>query len=136
MRRGTSAVNLAMAYLTAIALPLHIANASESRTYAVSMFSQAVHSQEGDCSRGINIPWQRQVLKNLADLGYKQKEVERLAKAYAKGDDEDYDGDIDQIMTNRGRVNGEPVNALAYPATVVDPKLNSLDGKVDRKSVV
>jgi hypothetical protein len=116
----------ALALCSAFSWPQN-AMALQSRTYAVSMLSLASNSQEGDCApRGVNIPWEKQRLRNLADLGYSQGAIEALvAKEVAGGGA----SEIDKLMVDRGRINGEPVNAVAYPAAVVDPKLNALTGK-------
>jgi hypothetical protein len=111
-----------IALLAAAAGP---AAALESRTFAVSWVAPATHSQEGDCAPGgVNIPWKEQRYRNLADLGYSQAEIGQLIKKEAAGSRE-----IDDLMGMRGRLNGEPVNPVAYPATVKDPKLNYVTGK-------
>jgi hypothetical protein len=119
------------AVLIATLLTLPVATptrAAESRTYAVSWFAPATNSQVGDCPDGINIPWAEQQLKDLADLGYTPQQIADLVRK----DSDRKHGDesvIDDIIAHRGRLNGQPVDPLTYPATVVDPKLHYLKGK-------
>lgn len=101
------------------------AAALESRTFAVSWVAPATHSQDGDCDPGgVNIPWKEQRYRNLADLGFTSAQIAEMKKKEAEGSRE-----IDELMGMRGRLNGEPVNPVAYPATVKDPKLNHVTGK-------
>jgi hypothetical protein len=101
------------------------AAALESRTFAVSWIAPATHSQDGDCAPGgVNIPWKEQRYRNLSDLGFTKDQIAEMVKKEAAGSRE-----IDEIMGLRGRLNGEPVNPVAYPATVKDPKLNHVTGK-------
>jgi len=104
------------------------AQAIEKRAFVVGWAAPATNSQEGDCDpAGVNPPWEKQRLKNLADLGYSGSEIEALASKAAeseKGSD-----DLDEIMAMRGRLNGQPVKAVEYPETVPDPKLHIVTGR-------
>ncbi|MHB1204355.1 MAG: hypothetical protein ACYCZX_02220 [Rhodospirillaceae bacterium] len=103
------------------------AAAAESRTYVRSWFGQAMYSEENDCPGGVNPPWSEQRLKDLADLGYSGAEIEQMVKDELAGGNNR--GRINQIISMRGRVNGEPVNPYSFPATVVDPKLHAGGGR-------
>lgn len=106
------------------------AQATESRSYAVSWFAPATNSQEGDCPQGINPPWAQQELKDLAALGFSAQQIEALVRKDAERKRAGlYGGVIDVIMGHRGRLNGHPVEPLTYPATVPDPQLHYLEGR-------
>lgn len=104
------------------------AHAAETRSFVVGWAAPATNSHEGDCDpAGVNPPWEKQRLKNLADLGYSGSEIEEFAKKASES--ERGSGEINAIMAMRGRLNGEPVKAIEYPETVPDPKLHVVTGR-------
>jgi hypothetical protein len=100
------------------------ARADDSRTFAIGWWTQATNSSDDDCANGLNPGIVQQYLLNLAPLGLPKNKIEELAKK----DDGD-NGEVRELMTYRGRIDGKPVNALAHPAAVADPQLRSLTGK-------
>ncbi len=100
---------------------------AETRGYVVSWFSMAMNSQDGDCPGGTNLPWNQHRIEILAQMGYPQKDIERMVKEELAGKR----GQIQQIIGNRGRLNGQPVNPYTYPATVPDPGLHAVRFKYE-----
>jgi hypothetical protein len=115
-------VRLGMAGAMLVGVPAISAHAAETRTYVVGWFSQATYSQEADCPGGENPDITKQWLKDLADLGYSSAQIEDMAR---KAEDGQGGGELRQLMQMRGRVDGKPVNALAYPEYVKDPQLKA-----------
>lgn len=115
---GLSALGVALVVLPAAVL------AKETRTFVVGYFGQATYSQDNDCANGINPDVTVQYLKNLRDLGYTPAQIDALSRK-----SNDAGGGIGEIMKERGRIDGKPVNAYTYPAAVIDPKLHALTGK-------
>jgi hypothetical protein len=99
--------------------------AAESRSYVVSWFTTAVYSEEGDCD-GINPSIDGIYRTALINMGFKGAELEAMFKKYvgSTGGEE-----ADEIIVNRARINGKPVNAYANPAAAPDPHLYTVKGK-------
>lgn len=116
---------LASAALAVSVLALPRVAAAETRTFVVGYFGQATHNmQDSECPAGINPEVTAQYLKNLVTLGYSQAEIDKMLNQ-----SEDSEGaSVNEIMRMRGRVNGQPTNPYAYPASVTDPKLNAMTG--------
>ena len=101
------------------------ANALETRSYVIGWFSHATNSTNDDCSDGVHPEIELQYLENLRPLGYSEEEIEEYRRKLFAGEE----SNLDDVMQNRGRVDGEPVNPYTNPATVTDPNLPALDGK-------
>lgn len=99
--------------------------AAETRSYAVSWFSQAMDSREGDCPDGVNLPWKEHRLKILKDYGFTGEKIEAMVQEELSGKGR---SPIQAFIGMRGRMNGEPVNPYTYPETVIDPKLHFVTG--------
>jgi len=129
----------AFALACVLAMPAH---AVETRSYVVGWFSQLAHSQDDDCPDGQNPSIAEQYRLNLILLGESPAEAEALVNDWV--DDGPRRNELADRMTYRGRINGEPVNAYAHPAAVIDPQLNwvksehaygfNLDGKAGEHS--
>ncbi len=119
-RRGLTGL---LAALVATAVPLHAASA-ETRSYVVSWFTHGMNSQEGDCPGGVNPPIEIQWITDLMDIGKTREEAQKIVNAVGNGDREAH-----QIIVNRGRINGQPVNAYNNPQTVKDPMMTAVDSK-------
>jgi hypothetical protein len=111
----------------AVALWAQSAAAVESRSYVTGWFSQANYSQDGDCPGGVNPDVGQQYPKNLAVLGKSKAEIDHLMRAWQEGGIEA--GELTDLMNNRGRIDGKPVNAYAHPEAVVDPKFKTVTSK-------
>jgi hypothetical protein len=102
------------------------AASAESRSFVVAWFTAAAYAQDDDCPDGLN-PSIDGIYRNaLNNLGVSPEEVERLYKNYkgTTGGEE-----AAQIIVNRGRVDGKPVNAYANPTAVPDPHLHTVQGR-------
>lgn len=104
------------------------ASALETRTYVVHKFVHAANSSEGDCGpEGPNEDADKLYARYLAEMGKSPAEVKRLITGWISGGPEAQV--VQQLMVNRGRINGDPVNAYTHPAAVKDPKLRSVISK-------
>ncbi len=108
----------------AMCLMVSPASALETRSFVIGWFIQAHNTQEGDCPAGVNPGYEEQVPQSLAELGYSDEEITALLEA----DDPDSTFKLRDIINNRARIDGEPANAYAHPAAVVDPKLSTVVG--------
>ncbi len=101
------------------------AHALETRSYVIGWFSHATNSTDDDCPDGVHPEIELQYLENLKTLGYSQTEIEEYRRKLFN----DEESDLFEIMANRGRVDGQPVNPFSNPASVSDPGLPALKGK-------
>ena len=134
---------IALAATTA-AVMLSPAHALETRSYVVEWFSQASHSQDGDCPDGINPPTRLQYYESFALLGKSSDEVEELMDTYDEGGMPA--ANVKNMMRLRGRIGETPVNGFVHPWTVADPELThvvsdhalgfDLDGQTGETSFV
>ena len=116
------------------------AEAAQSKSFVVSWFTPAIYSQDGDCP-GRNPSIDGIYRFAIRQLGVSPQEEERLFEKFVgtTGGDE-----ADEIIINRARINGKPVNAYANPLASPDPDMFTvtgtksfgfdLDGKVGPKS--
>lgn len=104
--------------------PVH---AAETRSYVVGWFSQLANSEDNDCPAGINPDIGEQYRRNLVLLGFSREEAEELVTEWVERGESRQK--LPDLMIHRGRLNGEPVNAYAHPSTVIDPKLNAVEGE-------
>jgi hypothetical protein len=94
---------------------------AESRGYVVDWFHVATAFTDANCPKGLN-PLSDEFYKHeLQRLGYPNSDVERLMKDFPNGD-------YIPITTNRGRVDGKPVNIYANPWAAPDPQLMTVKG--------
>lgn len=98
------------------------ASALESQSYVIGWFSQAVDASDDDCPDGIHPEIEFQYLENLKPLGFSPAKISEYRRKLLAGEK----SDLGEIMASRGRVNGQPVNPYANPATVADPGLAPL----------
>jgi hypothetical protein len=108
-----------------LAAPLSQAIAAETRSYVVSWFHLATYSQEGDCKELNPLP-EDQIRINLKMIGKTDAEVDELLKTYNGGAS---GAELTNLLTNRGRIDGKPVNVYANPTSQPDPNMNMLIGK-------
>ncbi|HEY4368827.1 MAG TPA: hypothetical protein VGN07_16450 [Steroidobacteraceae bacterium] len=100
--------------------------AAETRQYAISWFAQATYSNDKDCSRGVHPAIEEIYLRYARELGSSPTQIADWHKKLLAGEDV---RDLDELMSNRGRIDGKPVNPYTHPAAVIDLKMNGLDGK-------
>lgn len=99
---------------------------AETRHYVVSWFGQATYSQDGDCSGGVHPEVEVLYLRYAERLGATADQIRKWRQQFMEGEDP---RDLYELMMNRGRIDGQPVNAYAHPAAVVDLELPALDGQ-------
>ena len=126
MRTAKHTAALGLLSACVLASPAH---ALESRSYVVTWFAAATHSEDGDCVGGLNPKLDEQYAKDLRAQGKSGAEVEALMKNYSEYDERGWDStSVRALMNNRARVNGAVANAFAHPAAVPDPHLRSVTG--------
>lgn len=99
---------------------------AETRAYVVSWFAQATNSQEGDCSGGVHPEIEKLYMRYVERLGLPAADVERYKKELATASG---GAELGDVIVNRGRINGQPVNGWTHPAAVPDLNMPGLDGK-------
>ena len=99
---------------------------AETRAYVVSWFAQATNSVEGDCSGGVHPEIEKIYMRYVERLGLPAKDVERYKHELATLNG---GAELSNVIVNRGRINGEPVNGWTHPAAVPDLNMPGLDGK-------
>ncbi len=99
---------------------------AETRHYAVSWFGLATNSTDDDCSSGPHPVIEELYLEYASRLGATPAQVAEWREQMMAGEDP---RDLYQMMMTRGRINGEPVNPYAHPASVVDLEMPGVDGK-------
>lgn len=108
------------------ALQVH-AEDVQSLSFVVGYFSNAASSTNDDCIGGANPDIGEQYRRNLAALGYSEPEIDGLMDAWLNGGPGA--NQLPDLMTYRARINGEPANAYAHPAAVIDPELKVNTGR-------
>jgi hypothetical protein len=111
--------------LAVAALPLTDA-AAETRHFAISWFAQATYSNDRDCSQGVHPEVEEIYLRYAAKLGATPRQIAEWRKKIMEGEEA---RDFYDLIMNRGRIDGKPVNPYTHPAAVVDLKMPGLDGK-------
>ena len=123
-----------VAFLSALSMgvPAEKAQAAEARSYVVSWFGLAANSSDGDCSQGVHPSTEKVYARYLDRLGLPPTDVEKYRTALLAGKtifDPTVPG-LSDVVINRGRIDGKPVNAWRHPAAVPDVDLPGLDGKL------
>src|SRR5690349_8844481 len=110
---GRRAGGLAIALIAASAVIGSSASAGETRGYAVSWFHAAgyVDKQNRDCPQGLNPPASTFYARELKRLGLPPKEIEQYLN-------EQMTPKFMDLVRNRGRIDGKPVNVYANPESV------------------
>lgn len=124
--RKLSLFSVALGTLSMAAQPA----AAETRSFVVSMFYPASYNQDGDCSRGINIPTGEQYELDLAAAGYTREQIDQLKTTV---DDTTMFGGATsawgRAVIYRAKIQGKAVSAWINPAAAHDPDLHMVDGK-------
>ena len=113
--------------LAVIALSAPSPSFAESRSYVISLFSQAVYSQEGDCPGGIEPNIDVRFRGILADMGKSPKEIEELMAEFNGGGGP---GPVHEILRNRGSPADRRVFVGDNPTQVPDPKIHTVASKL------
>ncbi len=117
MARGLSLCAL----VTALVLPSD-AGASETRGFVVSWFYPAMYATDADCPEGLNPKVEGLFERILKEEGKSPSEIAKLMENIPRN--------FDEIATNRGRINGKPVNVYLNPTSVPDPRIKIGQGKI------
>lgn len=117
------------------------AAAAETRSYVISLFYQAVYSQENDCEGGPEPNIDVRFRAMLADMGKTPKEIDELMADFDGGGGA---GKVHEILRNRGSPEDRRVFVGDNPTQVPDPKIRTvisklgpgfnLDGKINPDS--
>jgi hypothetical protein len=101
-------------------------SAAETRSFAISSLTQAVWSQEGDCPGGIEPPIGEMYRRALIRLGKTPKEAEALMADFQGGE---YSSPVHDLMVDRGRIDGKPVDIYDNPTAAPDPGVHTVVGQ-------
>jgi hypothetical protein len=124
-RRHSGAMRVSLCASVLACVPLANA-AAETRHFVISWFAQATYSNDHDCSKGVHPEVEELYLRYAAKLGASPQQVADWRKKLMEGEDV---RDLYEIVMNRGRINGQPVNPYTHPAAVMDLNMPGLDGK-------
>jgi hypothetical protein len=102
--------------------------AAETRGYVVNSFTLAMSNVDDDCPGGPGPFITETYRKNLEYMGYKPEDVERIMKGF--NNDGPELAEMREIMVNRGRINGQPVNVYDNPTSFPDDNLHIVEGKI------
>jgi hypothetical protein len=100
---------------------------AESRSYVISLFSQAVYSQDDDCPGGIEPNIDVRFRSILAEMGKPPKEIEELMAEFNGGAGP---GPVHEILRNRGSPPDRRVFVGDNPTQVPDPKIHTVASKL------
>src|SRR5689334_9387900 len=104
---------------------------AETKTYVMSWFVPAMYAHDGDCVavEPIVDPGRSAIesmyRKILLQMGKTPQEADKLLQA--SKDLESLNGVYDMLV-NRGRVDGKPVNVYQNPESIPDPQINTVVG--------
>jgi hypothetical protein len=96
--------------------------ASETRGFVVNWFYPAMYSTKDDCEGGNNPSAEYLFMRILKEQNTPPAEIEKLMK--------DFPFTFSGKYSNRGMIDGQPVNAYLNPTSVPDPKIKTSIGKV------
>jgi hypothetical protein len=117
----------ALATLALFALSCSTASALETRSYVIGWFTQANNSQDNDCPGGLNPDVTEAYRLELEALGKSKPEIERLMLGWQ---DKGMGSELADLASNRGRIDGKPVNAYANPEAAADLNFKQMPGKL------
>jgi len=102
------------------------AAAEQSKSFVVSWFTPAMYSQDDDCP-GRNPSIDGIYRHAIQQLGVSPEEEEEL---FAKYEGTTGGPEAGNIITNRARIEGKPVNAYANPAAAPVPEIHTVTGNL------
>ncbi len=102
------------------------AAAAETKSFAISSLTQAVYSQDGDCPGGIEPSIGEMYSRALIQLGKTPQEAEALMADFMGGE---YKAPVHDLLVNRGRIDGKPVDIYDNPTSVPDPGVHTVVGQ-------
>lgn len=116
--RSSKAIAVAALCGASLLLP-SVSQAAEKRTWVISWFTLAMHSEDNDCPKGFNPPIAEFYRHDLEALGTPKDEIEKILVGINTNDPKSVNA-----LVYRGRIDGKPVNAYTNPASV--PSLTQL----------
>lgn len=99
------------------------ASALQTKSYVVSFFHIATHSDTDACPHGLNPEHVELWTRSLKGLGYSQKDIDELLISQRKNGKT-----IQEIVRDRGLKPGQE-NIFAYPFSAPDPNLHTVEGR-------
>lgn len=96
--------------------------ASETRGFVVNWFYPAMYSTKDDCAGGNNPSAEKLFGRILKEMNTPPEEIEKLMA--------DFPFTFSGKYSNRGKIDGKPVNAYLNPTSVPDPHIKTATGKV------
>lgn len=102
--------------LACVTLP---SRASETKTYVVSWFVQAMYSQKGDCPNGENPTADGLLRQIMREQGVPEAKIKKVMAGK-------WERAFPKYAPDRGRINGKPVNVYRYPMTAPDPPIKTV----------
>jgi hypothetical protein len=115
---------MALAGLAFSTASVSSAEAAQTKSFVVSWFTPAIFSQDDDCP-GRNPSIDGIYKHALRQMNLSPKEEQRMFEKFVgtTGGDE-----ADEIIINRARIGGKPVNAYANPLAAPDPIMFTVTG--------
>ena len=111
--------------ILAVSAPAH--SFAETHSYVISLFSQAVYSQDNDCPGGIEPNIDVRFRSILAEMGKSPKEIDDLMGEFNGGAGP---GPVHEILRNRGSSPDRRVFVGDNPTQVPDPKIHTVASKL------
>lgn len=106
------------------------AAAMQTQSYVVNWFTQSMDNEDKDCPGGI-VDLEKEYERALAKLGKTPAEIEHLISSYRVGRSGE-GAVVDQLMINRGTLNGKPTSVFVNPQTSEDPHIQTVSVKYSR----
>ena len=104
------------------------AAAAQTKSFVVSWFHSATYTHDDDCPQGLNPNVDEIYRRALQAAGHTPEEAAAMvAKGYLGATNST--PEFRNMMMNRGRVNGQPVNVYENPLTVPDSRLHEAQGR-------
>ena len=95
--------------------------AAETRSYVVSWFYLTANSTDNDCAGGLNPTGDKTFARILKELGKSPAEIENLVEGFPFTM-------TGPLISQRGKVDGKPVNVYVNPTSVQDPLIHTVIG--------
>ena len=110
--------------ISALFLVCSASAVAETRGYAISLIHTATYASDDNCPNGGNGDLVDIKKRILVRMGYTEDQAIKIIS----NNDTDENGERVK-MSNRGRLNGEAVNVHAFPTSVEDPQIETIQGR-------
>ena len=115
--KSLSLVGLFAAGILTAGFTTPMAMAGETKSFVLSWFHIATYSQDIDCPDGLNPKADEMFQRILKEMGKTDSEIEEIYK--------DFPYPIYEIATDRGIIDGKPVNVYITPTSTPDPQIKT-----------